>query len=124
VPGEWVRLPDGTVMHLHYDRAPRRRCCVVGCDAWGELLCDRPVGRGTRTCSRSLCPAHATRTAECLDLCPQHTPEAAQRTALTARAAALVARLEAAEGQLRAGDVLARLRRVADRVGNITARRS
>jgi hypothetical protein len=88
-------------------RSPRRRpCAVAGCGVLHDVLCDHPVGKRGRACSRPLCADHATHTGPDEDLCPEHTPEARQAVELARRAAALVARVETAEGQLRAGEVL------------------
>jgi len=68
----WVRLPDGTPVHIKYS-APRRKRCACGNLADRECdWCDRPV-----------CLSCATRRGE-VDACPEHKYELQEREAIQA----------------------------------------
>jgi hypothetical protein len=73
---EWIRLPDGTVMHIKRSRPPRRRCAF--CDRWSTKLCDFKIPRDgigrirERTCDKPLCGFCAVSVGADIDHCPDH----------------------------------------------------
>lgn len=72
--GQWLRLPDGTVVHLLMDRPRRKRCrfCPPGRANFATLQCDFEVAPG-KTCDEFMCSGCAKPVGEELDHCPIHT---------------------------------------------------
>ncbi len=77
MPCSTIRLDDGTVAHVRYSRAPRRKC--KWCSRWSTKLCDaaRPhnpaiVSHQRKTCDAPMCDEHATSIGPDQDLCPDH----------------------------------------------------
>lgn len=67
----FVRLPDGTVVHIRTAKPRRHRCSAAGCLTPATIQCDYPRGNG-RTCDAWCCPAHAVSVGPDLDHCPGH----------------------------------------------------
>ena len=77
--GERRVLPNGTVMFIDYNAAPRRHEKCVVCGRYADRLCDWKMPNG-KDCDRPLCRECARRppvefgkpkTAE-IDYCPEH----------------------------------------------------
>lgn len=66
----WLKLTDGSVVHVNMGRPRRSRCgfCNVG---WVSRLCDYAIGNGS-TCDAGMCARCATRVGEDKDYCPNH----------------------------------------------------
>jgi|GEM_PF-2351925 len=91
MPCEWLKTPDGTVMHVHRrsSRGSKRHCKFCGKDYYGGKLCDFPVGNG-RTCDSEMCDGCARtlgrgtvqigggfqRFNDTIDVCPIHREQA------------------------------------------------
>lgn len=74
-PCHWMKLPDGTTVHVRMAR-PRKRKCRFCQSADHAYLCDFPVGDGT--CDAPMCAACTTHVGPDVDYCPNHrgrTPE-------------------------------------------------
>jgi len=69
----FLRMPDGTMVHVRMAKRPRRRCTV--CDGLTPEMnlreCDY-VLEGGKTCDRLMCSKCARRVGPNVDLCPQH----------------------------------------------------
>jgi len=75
MPCQWIKLADGTVVHLNMGRKPRKRCqfCKTG---YVERLCDFATGLFGKTCDAGMCLRCATHIGVELDYCPKHKQEA------------------------------------------------
>lgn len=87
MPCEWLKAPDGTVVHVNrrHSRDPKRHCKFCGYDYYGGKLCDFPIGAG-RTCDAQMCDECARtlgrgeveigggmkRLNDTIDVCPLH----------------------------------------------------
>jgi hypothetical protein len=91
MPCEWLKTPDGVVMHIKCGRSrgPKRHCKFCHEDYYGGKLCDFPVGNG-RTCDAQMCDGCARtlgtqesdighgmkRLGDTIDVCPIHREQA------------------------------------------------
>lgn len=69
----FLRMPDGTVVHVRMSPPRSRRCTVCKLQTVPSKLreCDFKLENGT-TCDRLMCTGCARRTGSDLDLCPDH----------------------------------------------------
>lgn len=71
----WIKLADGTVVHLNMPK-PRRRRCPFCHNGYVEKECDfQLIGR---TCDKGMCSRCAYPVAFNVDYCPEHRPEKAR----------------------------------------------
>lgn len=73
---EWVRMPDGMLVHVKHSH--KRRIACSRCRQLATRACDWKVGLG-RTCDRSLCDTCTHEPAPGKDLCPEHAAAWAER---------------------------------------------
>lgn len=93
MPCEWLKAPDGTVIHLNRARGGRRHLCKFCNQKYGEgKACDYPLGNG-KTCDAEMCSNCAVtlgyqntdigsgmkRLGDTIDLCPLHRDKAVVR---------------------------------------------
>lgn len=86
MPCEWLKTPDGTVMHINRGRGGKKRQCKFCGRIYREgKLCDFPVGHG-KTCDAEMCESCAMpvgnqhtdignglkRLNDTIDMCPIH----------------------------------------------------
>jgi len=86
----WVRLPDGTAVHIKMPRPRTYRCKTEGCDELAPYLCDHREPGAKRDCNRRCCPGHALLVGPNRHLCPLHHP--AQEPPMTSRIVELLTR--------------------------------
>jgi hypothetical protein len=69
----FLRLGDGTIVHVRMSKPRRRKCSVCGIVPPASQLreCDFKVGDG-KTCDRLMCQGCANRIGPDEDLCPDH----------------------------------------------------
>lgn len=91
MPCEWLRTPDGTVVHVNRGRTrgQKMRCKFCHKDYYGGKLCDFPIGNG-RTCDAAMCDECSrtlgaqereigdgfARMRDTIDVCPIHREQA------------------------------------------------
>ena len=71
MPGAWIRLPDGTAMHIRYPAPRRKRCKFCNGRNFATLECDFPIAPGV-TCDAKMCSSCSRPVGEDLDHCPDH----------------------------------------------------
>ena len=64
----WMKLADGTVVHVNMGRT-RAKTCGFCKQRPVTLLCDSPVGTGT--CDAEMCGPCSTRIGRDMDYCPR-----------------------------------------------------
>ena len=76
MPCSWIRLPNGTIVHIRHSNPRRRRCRF--CSQWSTQLCDFPMGNG-KTCGSPCCAQHSVRIGEDQDYCELHRNSSPQK---------------------------------------------
>jgi hypothetical protein len=88
MPCEWIKMPDGSVVHINRGRGGKQQRCGFCGEKYREgKVCDFPIGNG-KTCDAEMCSKCATtvgrqhteyapgtgmvRLNDTVDLCPLH----------------------------------------------------